>query len=313
MPTDPAGNYTLPPIYLALAGTTILAGQHNAPLEDIAQAMSQRLMRDGRNGMVGDFNLGSFRGINAAPGTSPTDLATVGQGIPIGGLLDFAGASAPDGWLLCAGQAVSRSTYAALFAVLGTAYGSGNGSTTFNVPDLRGRVVAGLDNMGGTNANRLTTMSSTTRGQAGGAADHVLTVVQLPAHNHGGSTGSDGSHTHTGSANSAGNHTHSLSGSTSNAGLHSHGLAVNPFSSTGGSPRAMWGNGSISFYQDTLSDGAHTHTISGTAQSDGAHTHTLAINSAGNHSHAISSQGSDSAHENTQPTMVMNKIIRATY
>lgn len=56
----------------------------------------------------------------------------------------FAGASAPGGWLLCDGSAVSRATYAALFAVIGTTYGAGNGSTTFNVPDLRGRAIYGV-------------------------------------------------------------------------------------------------------------------------------------------------------------------------
>src|SRR5690606_12877743 len=83
------------------------------------------------------------------------------SGVPIGTVADFAGTSAPAGWLLCYGQAVSRTTYAALFAVLGTTYGAGNGSSTFNLPDCRGRVVAGKDNMGGASANRLT-------GQSGG-------------------------------------------------------------------------------------------------------------------------------------------------
>lgn len=67
----------------------------------------------------------------------------------------YAGSSAPVGWLLCYGQAVSRATYAGLFQVIGTAFGAGDGSTTFNLPDLRGRVVAGADNMGGTAAGRL--------------------------------------------------------------------------------------------------------------------------------------------------------------
>jgi microcystin-dependent protein len=76
--------------------------------------------------------------------------ATVAGGLaPAGVLLPFAGSTAPTGWLLCAGQAISRATYAGLFAVIGTAYGAGDGTTTFNVPDLRGRIPAGKDNMGG--------------------------------------------------------------------------------------------------------------------------------------------------------------------
>ena len=76
-------------------------------------------------------------------------------GVPAGCVMPYAGATAPDGWLLCHGQAVSRTTYADLFGAIGTAYGPGDGSTTFNLPDLRGRVAAGRDDMGGTDAGRL--------------------------------------------------------------------------------------------------------------------------------------------------------------
>lgn len=117
-----------------------------------------------------------------------------------GTLLAFSGASAPDGWLLCHGQAVSRADYAGLFAVIGTTYGAGDGSTTFNLPDIRGRVIAGIDNMGGTPANRLTAAGSfaaTTPGAAGGSQTHTLTEAQMPAHKHSGTTSEDGEHTHT--------------------------------------------------------------------------------------------------------------------
>lgn len=63
--------------------------------------------------------------------------------VPTGALLPAALAAAPEGWLLCNGAAISRTTYSALFAAIGTAYGAGNGSTTFNVPDLQGRVAVG--------------------------------------------------------------------------------------------------------------------------------------------------------------------------
>jgi len=107
---------------------------------------------------------------------------------PPGVVLPYAGASAPSGWLLCYGQAVSRTTYADLFAAISTTYGTGDGSTTFNVPDLRGRVPAGKDNMGGTAASRLTTGGSgvdgATLGASGGAQTHTLTTAQIPAHTH---------------------------------------------------------------------------------------------------------------------------------
>jgi microcystin-dependent protein len=108
--------------------------------------------------------------------------------VPPGIVLPFAGATAPDGYLLCAGQAVSRATYADLFGAIGTTYGIGDGSTTFNLPDLRGRVAAGRDDMGGAAANRLTAAGSgiagTTLGAAGGAETHTLTTAQMPAHTH---------------------------------------------------------------------------------------------------------------------------------
>ena len=68
-----------------------------------------------------------------------------GGGTPPGTVAAFAGSTAPAGWLLCDGSAVSRTAYADLFAVIGTTYGAGNGSTTFALPDLRGRVAAGAN------------------------------------------------------------------------------------------------------------------------------------------------------------------------
>lgn len=70
-----------------------------------------------------------------------------------GTVLDFAGNTAPTGWLMCFGQAVSRTTYSNLFAVIGTSFGAGDGSTTFNLPDYRGRIGAGCEVMGGTAAS----------------------------------------------------------------------------------------------------------------------------------------------------------------
>lgn len=113
--------------------------------------------------------------------------STVGA-LPAGSVIPFAGSSAPANWLLCAGQAVSRTDYGALFAVIGTTYGSGDGSTTFNVPDLRGRVVAGIDNMGGSAASRLTSTTITggadAAGEVGGAQTHALSLSEMPSHAH---------------------------------------------------------------------------------------------------------------------------------
>ena len=89
--------------------------------------------------------------------------------MPVGCVIPFAGAAAPTGWLLCQGQAISRTTYAQLFSVIGTTYGSGDGKTTFNLPDMRGRVAVGSD------ANL---------GAAVGAQTVSLTAAQNGPHNH---------------------------------------------------------------------------------------------------------------------------------
>jgi len=115
--------------------------------------------------------------------------------IPTGTMLDFAGTSAPSGYLLCYGQAVSRTTYANLFSTVGTAFGVGDGSTTFNLPDCRGRVKVGLDNLGGTSADRITSAnadslnntgfgSETDAGTSPTSGATTLTESQIPAHTH---------------------------------------------------------------------------------------------------------------------------------
>jgi microcystin-dependent protein len=107
--------------------------------------------------------------------------------VPVGVIWPYAGSSAPSGFLLCYGQAVSRTTYADLFTAISTTYGSGDGSTTFNVPDLRGRVAAGKDDMGGSSANRLTDaddgLNGDTLGDTGGVETQVLVQGNLPSVN----------------------------------------------------------------------------------------------------------------------------------
>lgn len=121
--------------------------------------------------------------------------------VPIGSFLDYAGISAPNSaFALPYGQAISRTTYATLFALTSTQFGSGDGSTTFNLPDLRGRFVAGLDNMGGVYAGRIGTVvtdngtiTSTTLGSTGGQATHNQTLAEMATYTPAGtvSTGED--------------------------------------------------------------------------------------------------------------------------
>lgn len=98
-----------------------------------------------------------------------------GDTFPIGAISEYAGATAPTNWLICDGSAISRTTYADLFNVIGTRYGTGDGSTTFNLPDLRGRVPVGL-NSNDTDFNTL--------GNTGGEKTHTLTVQEMPSHRH---------------------------------------------------------------------------------------------------------------------------------
>ena len=107
---------------------------------------------------------------------------------PVGMVIDFAGSTPPTGWWLCYGQAISRTGYPELFSVIGTIYGAGDGSTTFNLPDLRGRATFGVDNMGGTAAGNISAagdnFNGTILGNSGGFQNQTLGVANLAAHSH---------------------------------------------------------------------------------------------------------------------------------
>lgn len=112
-----------------------------------------------------------------------TTLVSVGGGggsatgdtLPIGAIIPFGGINAPAGWLICDGQAVSRTTYSDLFSKIGTSYGAGDGSTTFNLPNLKGKVLVGQDT-DQTEFNEI--------GKTGGEKTHTLTIDEIPSHNH---------------------------------------------------------------------------------------------------------------------------------
>lgn len=107
-----------------------------------------------------------------------TTNTTVAQNSPAGMVIPYAGSSAPTGYLLCDGSAVSRSTYSTLFAIISTTYGVGNGSTTFNLPDCRGLTPYGFKSTD-TNFDTLKTPSVYV-----GEKTHALTVGELAAHSH---------------------------------------------------------------------------------------------------------------------------------
>lgn len=103
--------------------------------------------------------------------------------MPVGMIIPYAGQSAPDNWLICQGQAVSRVTYKELFSVIGTSYGAGDGTLTFNVPDLRGKFALGASD-------------KYALGSKGGEESVTLSINEMPSHNHGGEVGEAGSHQH---------------------------------------------------------------------------------------------------------------------
>lgn len=153
----------------------------------------------GSNVQAWDADLDSISGLAGTSGLLKKTAANTwsldtSAGVPTGSLFPFAGSSAPTGYLLCDGTAVSRTTYATLFGVIGSTYGAGNGSTTFNVPDLRGRMALGAGtglglNASGTGTPAGTAQTARTAGQWGGEETHLLTTAEMPAHNHASSNG----------------------------------------------------------------------------------------------------------------------------
>ena len=146
------------------------------------------------------------------------------EGIPTGTVVPWTAASVATGFLECDGTAVSRTTYAALFAIVSTTYGVGDGSSTFNLPDLQDNIAMGksgsksLASTGGAN-------TVTATGNVGGStANATLSTSQLASHSHGGggSSGTNGHHnpnqnqkyyssTNTGSSGSGSGHSHNMS------------------------------------------------------------------------------------------------------
>ena len=282
----------------------------------------------------------SFTGVPLAPtasaGTNTTQLATtafvgaaVSVGMPTGAIIPFAGSTAPTGWLLCDGGSTGllRTTYAALFAVIGTTYGSGDGSTTFNVPDLRGRVVAGKDNMGGVAANRITSaisgVTGTTLGAVGGSQS-------LTSHNH-----TQNGHAHSNSLNgtttfAADGHTHAGQGtlaaavgatndSTNRIG-HIAGSVI-----SGASTYSLQGTSALtgqSFNHNSPVYGSTggnnvsaTVGINNTSTETATNIATIATNIATTATNQVTTATNNStgagSSENVQPTIILNYIIKA--
>jgi microcystin-dependent protein len=223
-----------------------------------------------------------------------------------GVVLPFAGSSPPSGWLLCNGQQVSRTTYPELFAAIGTTFGVGDGSTTFNVPDLRGRVAAGKDDMGGTAANVLqvsTTITTTagsataTVGSASGLAIGMsVKASTVPA----GVTISDINGTTVTLSTGTG-----VTAGTSTAARFSSVGDAQSLGSSGGTQAHTMVTKQMPAHNHTFASGAQTMVL---ANGPGAG---VAAGAASGQYQTMDNTGGGQPHPNVQPTMVLNHIIKA--
>lgn len=281
MPRDSQGNTNPLPGTIVATGDTILPSQHNPALVDLYAMMTQSLSRDGQGGMRSALNMNGFAVNNLGPASLPNDAVSLSQfqnGMPLGAVVDFAGVTAPNTWMLCFGQAIEVSAYPefvaacyvgnTLNATAGFGYRttsqtdpSANRSTSGQfivLPDLRGRVGAGKDDMGGTDAQRLSFFGSAAKliGGAIGSASHVLVQGEIAKHSHG---VIDPGHSHT--------------------------------------------SGALRDFPDIVIQGTGTNPRFGGTPSTGISTTGITVSTAGN----------DEAHNNTQPTLIMNKIIKVSY
>jgi microcystin-dependent protein len=211
---------------------------------------------------------------------------------PSGVISQFAGSIAPDGYLLCDGAAISRTTYSSLFSTIGTAYGAGDNSTTFNLPNLQNRIPVGKGS----------DTEFDTLGETGGAKAVSLSATNIPAHSHTGTTAAETE-----------GHTHGFSTGSDQAVLNIHGagsasvIAGGQGSGIGSGARTSYRSGGTNIAGATSYDAwVHTHSHSGTTGDKSAtHTHTFTTSSVGG-----DGAGGVVAVNNLQPYIVVNYIIK---
>jgi microcystin-dependent protein len=233
--------------------------------------------------------------------------------VPIGSIILHGLATAPNaGWLYCDGSAVSRGTYSVLFSVIGSTYGPGDGSTTFNLPDLRSRVPAGAGAAAGAGLTPRALAAS------GGEETHLLAQTEMPGHVH---TITDASHNHTVTNPT---HTHSISdpghGHTLNENPHAHGVPPGSLNGYGvdvsasslyaasAGPRAMtFTNNTAAATTGVWASGSGTGITQPTAT---AQPTSLAVANTG--LTGVNSTGGGTAHNVMQPWLALGYIIKAT-
>lgn len=213
----------------------------------------------------------ALTGVPTAPtatlGTNTTQIATTqfvlanSTSNPSGTILAYAGSVVPAGYLLANGSVVNRTTYADLFAAIGTTYGAGDGSTTFSIPDLRGEFLRGLDNGRGVDSSR--TLGS-------------FQNSQFASHSHTFTGNAYGGHDHTGGTSNV-YHDHTLTGAWADSqGNHAHNVGLS--TSSGGGASSADGNG-VAPTANLVTDyqGTHTHNVYGSTTGHN-HTHSFTTN-----------------------------------
>lgn len=225
---------------------------------DVMNAIAGDLKVEGTLIANGGFSIGGSGVLGISNGGTGANSA-IGSTMPPGTICAFGYAGTIAGWLDCDGSAVSRTTYATLFGLIGTTWGAGDTTSTFNVPDFRGRALIGDGTGSGLTARVI--------GQSSGTETHTMTASELVAHTHTGTTaGHSTDHVHTGTTDAGGAHTHTLT-------------QINGVTNVSGSLGS--GNAfSVSNQLSTDSGGSHQHTFT-TGGSNTDHTHSFTTASTG--------------------------------
>lgn len=198
-----------------------------------------------------------------------------------------------NGWLVCDGRSLSREDYPELFEVIGTSFGAIN-SSSFNLPDYRGRVPGGIGSGTGLTSRNL--------GSSLGTETVTLSESQIPSHSHTGTTDAGGVHNHTASNDSAGSHNHTYTDAY--------------FAENQGSGGAIYGT-SASIDSDNqfiyrTEGGGYSNTPSAiNTSSNGSHTHNITVDNSTSHTHTFTTAttGTGGSHNNMQPTLFGGNVL----